>query len=50
MKTFSTFCLKLPRTEAKIVPFVFVWVDFCKCQAAGRFLRRRYRAELDETT
>lgn len=30
------------------MPFVFMWVDFHKCQAARRFLHR-CRAELDET-
>lgn len=47
VKAFLTFHLKLSQMEAKIVPFVFVWVDFYKCQAVRRFLHR-CRAELDE--
>lgn len=48
-KHFLTFYLKLPQIEANIVPFVFVWVDFYKCQATRRILQSWYRAELDET-
>lgn len=49
-KHFLTFYLKLLHIQAKIVPFVFVWVDFCKCQAVRRSLCRWHRADLDETT